>query len=44
MFSLDPSGLVAQMATLADLAKALLAVSDQLLGDVWVGGKHWTAP
>ena len=32
----DASGLVAQMRPLADLAKPLLAVTDQLLGDVRV--------
>ena len=41
MFSPDASGLVAQMRSLADLAQPLLAVTDQLLGDVWMCGKHW---
>jgi hypothetical protein len=41
MLSPDASGLLAQMRPLADLAKPLLAVSDQLLGDVWMCGKHW---
>jgi hypothetical protein len=40
MLSPDASGLVAQMRVLADLAQALLAVADQLLGEVRMAGKH----
>lgn len=40
MLSLDASGLVAQVRVLADPAQPLLAITDQLLSDVWVCGKH----
>jgi hypothetical protein len=32
------------MRVLADLAQALLAVTDQLLGDVGMAGKHGISP
>ena len=40
MLSPDASGLMAQMRALTDLTQALLAVTDQLLGDVWMAGEH----
>jgi hypothetical protein len=40
MLSPNASGLLAQMRALTDVAKTLLAVTDQLLGDVWMCGKH----
>lgn len=40
MLSPGTSGLVAQMRVLADLTQALLAITDQLQGDVGMVGPH----
>jgi hypothetical protein len=40
LLSPDTSGFAAQMRVLADLAQPLLAITDQLLGDVGVGQPH----
>jgi hypothetical protein len=32
------------MGVLADPTQPLLAIADQLLGDVWMVREHWIAP